>query len=168
VTAIRAQIPRSALDHALTAARDVVPGGAAPSLASPRDSAFWGRVGEVWDRVERAIREAFVRGREAANDLIDQAAAAADAALAELGGKAREFQAVILDKIRVFLAALVDQALLLIRSEVTVGDRTLGLTGVDVEHRISLGGNLKASILEACEAAAEGEIAVTGRYGQAV
>jgi hypothetical protein len=164
VTAIRAQIPRSALDQALTAARDVGPEGDAPPLASPKDSAFWGRVGEVWDGVERAIREAFVRGRQAAQALMDQAVAAAEAALAELAGKAREFHAVILEKIGVFLAALADQALMLVRSEVTVRGRTLGLTGVDVEYRVSLSGNLQASILQACEAAADGEIAVVGHY----
>jgi hypothetical protein len=82
----------------------------------------------------------------------------------ELGAKARELQAVVLERIHQLLATLVDQALALVRPELRMGERRMMRTGVQVEHRVSPSGSLKGSILEACVLAATGELTVMGQY----
>jgi hypothetical protein len=119
----------------------------------------------VWDEVERAISESYARGKAAATAFIDRAVAAAEAAFDDLGDKAVLLQTALLDKVRCALQSVIDQALAMVRSDITIGGRAFELSGADIEQKVSFGGSLKGSILAACELAAEGALTISAHYG---
>lgn len=167
MTGTNMRISWSDFMYALNAADDVDTTGDLPGMAAPKDAAFWGRVGQVWDAIEQALKESFLKGRTAADTAVRHAIQQAENAVMQLGHRARDLQAELLDRLERWMNAIVDRALRLIRPSIVVGAQTLRLDEVQVTFKISLGGSLSGSITEACKLAADGELSVEGSYRDA-
>lgn len=164
MTAITVRVTLADLELAMATARTVGLDELPPSLAAPTDAALSGRISDVWEAIERAVKECYTRGREAAEVAVGKAVKSADQAITDLGAQARDLQTMVLQQLQALLSSYVDRALALVRDELIVGTRRMQLASVEVQQKVNLNGNLQLSILEVCEIAASGELSVSARY----
>ena len=134
-------------------------------LAAPLDITWLGRIAEVWDQVETALRQAFLRGRDAAEQALDDAIDQAERLLTDAGKRARDVQLALLERAQRYLSQLIHSALRHVESVLTVGGQDLPLISIDVAQSISLTGSLKASFTELVELTGAGQISVSATYG---
>src|ERR1044071_1277203 len=96
-----------AFERALEAARRVnriqIPHG----LAAPLEGSLKGRVAEVWDSIETALRVAYTRGREAATALMDKAITELDKVVSEAGTRAQEVHSLLLERLNTYVKSFV-------------------------------------------------------------
>ncbi|MBD8079316.1 hypothetical protein [Cellulosimicrobium arenosum] len=157
-------LDRQGFDAALAHARRFGDGGDFPGLAAPADGSFLGRVAEAWESVERALREAFVHGRDRAQELSEAAVRAAQRCMDEAGRRARDVHQALLGKIQDYLTRLVDTVLGRLRPTLLVGGVAMSLESVDMSQRLALSGSLKAAITEVVSLTAAGELTVSASY----
>lgn len=78
--------------------------------------------------------------------------------------KARELQDLLLQKLRAFIQNLIEKAFAAMPASMTVGGRTLTLASMNYRRKISFSGAMKASLIEAAELVAAGELEVEFEY----
>lgn len=165
---LTAVLGRDQFERALAAASAVGgPGAPITGLAVPLEVTWRDRVAEAWDAIAAALREAFERGRDVAAELVDAAVRAAEDCVREAGERARDVQQALLDRLRTYLAGLIDEALTQVRPAVVLGDVTLPLQSVQISQEIATSGSLKASITELVQVTAEGRLGISAVYGVA-
>jgi len=159
-------LSETAFDNALMAARRVGTEELAASgaLRAPFTAALKGKAADVWDRIERALRAAHDRGVQIARPLIDEASQALDDVIAAAGSLGGEVKAFIAEKLRRFVDALIDGALARLKPAIRVGTVELKIAKVAIAQKITLSGDLKASLEELCALSADGEISVDAEY----
>ena len=126
------------------------------------DASKW--IGDIWDDIETALECAYREGMNAAKPLIDKAVAKSQELVQFAFRGAEAVRATIAERLNTYLQALIDGALRLVRPSISVGGRALRLVKVTVEQQINLSGSLKASLTEACELVAEGELSFSAEY----
>jgi hypothetical protein len=159
-----ANVNRQGFESALAAARDEGSVHAYPGLSAPLAGGLVGKISEVWESVERALREAFVYGAERANEALGTAVASAEALIKGAGTRAKDVHQALLAKIQVYLSGLLDAALRQVRKTVEVGGGMLALDGLEVSQRVSLTGSVKAALTEIVALTSAGELTVTAHY----
>ena len=159
-----ATVGRAGFEAALAAARQEDPVRAYAGLAAPPDGALRGKIAEVWESVENALRDAFIHGTEYARQALDKAVSSADALMRSVGARAKDVHQALLAKVQAYLARFVDAALAQVRSTIEVGGGRLELDGLEVSQSISLSGSIKASLIELVALTADGNLTVTARY----
>ncbi|QJW37139.1 hypothetical protein [Cellulosimicrobium protaetiae] len=133
-------------------------------LSAPADGGFLGKLSEVWESIERALREAFVHGAERATAARDAAVALAERCMEEAGRRARDVHQALLSRLQDYVGTLVDTMLARLRPAFAVGGSDLTLDSVDVNQRISFTGSLKAAITEVVALTSSGELTVSAGY----
>lgn len=162
MTEVVAMIRRSDFEAALAAAR-MIGAGELTGLAAPLGRTAMARLDKAWNAVEQAMRAAYERGREAADQLIADAVATTEKLLLE-AQRGADLRDELMARMQTWLADIVDRCLQTVRTSVTVGDRALDLAMVQVHHSIRVGGSLKASITDLCSLAADGQLTVVAEY----
>jgi len=160
-----AVINRQDFETALAAAREVGASTSADGLAATLDGALIGRISEVWDYVESALSRAFQFGADQAKEYTEAAIKAANDLVASAGKRARAVQQELLMRVQAYLSQLVDAAIAQIRSTVMIGSQTLVLESIEMEYKISLGGELKVTIIDLASLTSSGELTVSAHYG---
>jgi vacuolar-type H+-ATPase subunit H len=135
-------------------------------LAAPLDATWLGKVAEVWDKVEAALRDAYAWGRETATSALNSAVAAAEELIRSAGRRGRDMQQALLERAQRYLSTLVRGALEQVDQTIAVGSLQLELTSVQLGQTISLSGSLKASITELVAFTGGGEITIAASYGR--
>jgi len=162
---IAATVNRNGFELALSAARDEGSVRSYAGLSAPLDGGLLGKISEVWEGVERALRDAFVYGAEKARDGFELAIASAERLIQQAGARARDVHQALLAKVQAYLSELVDAALRQVRTVIEVGDARLVLDGLEVSQAVSLTGSVKAALTEMVALTSAGELTVTARYG---
>lgn len=157
-------VTRQGFEAALAAARDEGQTRGYRGLAAPLDGGMLGKISEVWESVERALRDAYVHGREHARQALDDAVTRAENLLREAGTKARDVHQALLAKIQTYLSRLIDAALGQVRRIILVENSQLELDALEVSQSISLTGSIKASLSEIVALTSEGQLTVTASY----
>ena len=158
-------IDRHEFETALSAAHDEGVVRDYKGLSAPLDGSLVGKVAEVWESVEQALRDAFVNGMEHARPALDKAVSSAKSLIHGAGARAKDVHQALLAKIQTYLARLVDAAISQVRRVIEVGNTQLELKGLEVSQRISLTGSLKASLTEGERLANVLQLAVKQHYG---
>jgi hypothetical protein len=161
-------IDRHEFEIALSAARDVGVVRGYKGLSAPLDGSLLGKIAEVWESVEQALRDAFVHGMERGQATLDKAVSSAESLIQGAGARAKDVHQALLAKIQTYLARLVDAAISQVRRIVEVGDTQLELDGLEVSQRISLTGSIKAALTEIVALTSTGELTVTASYKIAI
>jgi hypothetical protein len=136
-------------ESAISAARHATPTMAPDGLASFVGADLLGRVEEVWDSIETALRHAFQFGREKAGALLDAAANKAESLLTEAGQKAREVRETILQRLRMFTQALFEGLIAQMPNVVKIGSSEYVLKTVKLNQKLVATGSLKINLTEA-------------------
>jgi hypothetical protein len=161
---ISAIILRDDFESAVSAAQAMGTVKNIPGLAAPLDAAWSGRINEVWDRIESALRTAFERGRDAAQSLTTKAIEQAEQLIADAGHRAYDVQQALLSRLQAYITRLTDAALGRVRPELQLGATTWRLESVELAEKISLTGSLSANITSLVTVTAGGELTVTAKY----
>ncbi|MDA8318393.1 MAG: hypothetical protein M0030_01060 [Actinomycetota bacterium] len=159
-----ATVDRAGFEAALATAREEGAVAAYPGLAAPLDGALRGKIAEVWESIENALRDAFMHGTEYARQAMDKAVSSADALIRSAGSRAKDVHQALLSKVQAYLSRFVDAALAQVRPAIEVGGGRLELDGLEVSQSISLAGSIKASLIELVTLTADGNLTVTARY----
>jgi hypothetical protein len=157
-------VTRQGFEAALTAARDEGQTRTYPGLAAPLDGGLLGQISEVWESVERALRDAYVQGREYSRQALDTAISSAERLIQSAGARARDVHQALLGKIQTYVSGLIDTALSQVRRIVQVGDTQLELDALEVSQSVSLTGSIKASLSEIVALTSEGQLTVSASY----
>jgi hypothetical protein len=136
-------------------------------LNAPLDDETSSWITRIWDSVESALNTAYHSGIEEARFHISEAAEEISELGSSLKRRANEVRAAIAAKLDAYLQAVIDGALRRVRSSVNIGGRTLELSKVSIEQKVTFSGSLKASLEEICEFVAEGELSLSAEYGSA-
>lgn len=158
-------VTRQHFESALRAAAAVGEQEPLKGLAAPLDATWLGRIGEAWDKVEAALREAYLWGREAAEETLADAITNAELLLRSAGKRARDVHQAILERAQAYLTVLVQSALAQVQGVLRVAGTELRLVSVEVAQSISLTGSLKASLTDLVALTGAGEISVSASYG---
>jgi hypothetical protein len=161
-------IDRHEFETALSAARDEGVVRDYKGLSAPLDGSLLGKIAEVWESVEQALRDGFVHGMEHARSALGKAVSSAESLIQGAGARAKDVHQALLAKIQTYLARLVDAAISQVRRIVEVGNIQLELDELEVSQRISLTGSIKASLTEIVALTSAGELTVTASYKMAV
>lgn len=160
-------ISPAAFGHALESARQVgVRGDVIGGLGAPLDGALAGRLGEVWDGIEGALKRAFRFGVDKARELRDSAIATAEAAIEAAGRSGDDLRLALLTRMQVFSQELLRGALARVDATVDVGDVQLELTSLEVSQKLIVTGSLKVSISELVALSGGGELVVGAHYAR--
>lgn len=151
-------------ETALTAARDEGITRDYPGLSAPLDGILNGRVSEVWESVETALRDAFIHGKEYSRQALDTAVTRAEQFIQGAGNRAKDVRQALLAKIQAYLSQFVDAALSQVRGTVKVGEAELELDALEISQSVSLTGSIKASLSEIVGLTSEGQLSVTASY----
>ena len=157
-------VNRQGFEAALNAARDEGSVRAYSGLSAPLDGSLLGKISEVWESVEQALRDAFVYGTDHAREALDKAVSSAQNLIQGAGSRAKDVQQALLAKTQAYLSRLVDAALSQVRRIVEVGDTQLELDALEVSQRVSLTGSVKAALTEIIALTSAGELTVTASY----
>jgi hypothetical protein len=157
-------VNRQGFEAALNAARDEGSVRAYPGLSAPLDGSWLGKIAEVWESVEQALRDAFVHGMDYARDSLGKAVSSAESLIQGAGVRAKDVHQAFLAKIQAYLARLVDAALSQVRRIVEVDGTQLELDELEVSQTVSLTGSVKAALTEIVALTADGELTVTASY----
>jgi hypothetical protein len=158
-------VTRQHFEGALQAAAAVGNQEPLTGLAAPLDATWLGRISETWDMVEAALREAYLWGRDAAQQALADAIAQAEQLLRSAGKRARDVHQALLERAQAYLTVLIRSALAQVHGVLDVAGTKLKLVSVEVAQSISLTGSLKASITELVALTGAGEISVSASYG---
>jgi hypothetical protein len=159
-----ATINRQGFEAALAVAREEGSVRAYPGLSAPLDGSLLGKISEVWESVERALRDAFIQGMDYAREALDDAVRGAERLIQTAGTRAKDVHQALLAKIQSYLSRLVDAALSQVRSTLAVGNTKLELDALEVSQSISLTGSVKAALTELVALTSTGELTVTASY----
>ncbi len=105
-------------------------------------------ISEVWESVERALRDAFIHGMDHARVALDAAVSGAERLIQSAGTRTKDVHQALLAKIQSYLSRLVDAARSRVRSTLAVGNTKLELDALEVSQSISLTGSVKAALTE--------------------
>ena len=155
---------RQVFETAILAARRANPAVELDGLASVIGANLLGRIEEVWDSIEAALRHAFQFGREEAVQLMNAAAEKTEALLKEAGQKAREIQDAILQRLHTFTQALFEGMLSRVPTTIKIGIAEYPLKTVKLNQKLVATGSLKTNLAEVLSLAANGEIEVIAEY----
>jgi hypothetical protein len=161
-------IGRGAFERALQVARTVAKVPTPEGLAAPLDGALKGRVAEVWDSIEAALRTSYERGRDHAKSLVEAAILRAEKLMDEAGTRARDVQAFLLERLHAYVAAFTHGALANVMTVVEAGNQRLSLTRIQLSQKLVLGGSLKASLTDIFDLTSSGEIEIQVEYSMPV
>ena len=157
-------VNRQGFEAALSAARAEGAAQAYVGLSASLDGGLLGKISEVWESVEQALRDAFVHGMDYARAALDKAVSNADSLIQNAGVRAKDVHQALLSKVQAYLSRLVDAALSQVRKIVEVGGTQLQLDALEVSQRISLTGSIKASFTELVALTSAGELTVSASY----
>jgi hypothetical protein len=135
-----------------------------PGLAAPIDAALAGRVDEVWDRVEGALRDAWRAGKSASKAALDAALAEIEGLLDQAGAKAVTITDAVFERLRTLMRSIIDRALANVRATVVIGDLTMRVKELSVDQKVTISGSLSASITEMWKLTSNGELTVGATY----
>lgn len=155
---------RADFEQALLAARAVGPVAVGTSLNAAADAGLLGRLDEVWDSIEAALKRGYKFGAARAQELFDSAVEKAEQLIAEAGSKANELHQLLLEKLRVFVNNLINSALQRMPDTVALGGRTFKISKVSCSQKIVLTGAITTNIAEVFSLAASGELEVAAEY----
>ena len=161
---ISALILRDDFETAISAAKVTAAAPITTGLAAPLDAAWLGRISAVWDRIESALRAAFERGRDAAQDLTVLAVDQAEKLISEAGRRAAGVQQALLSRLEAYVTRLTDAALGRVRPELQFAGATWRLESVELSEKISLAGSLSSNITSIVALTASGEMTVAAKY----
>jgi hypothetical protein len=163
---------QSVFDHAIEASRAVgkeadrvVSKAVNPGLRTNLDGTLHGWASEAWESVEKALKSAFVHGREHASGVIESSQKVIERLLAEAGTRSLELHALLLDKMRAFMSSFLKDALTLTPKTLAIGDQSLNIIKLTCKQKIKLGGKLESNLLSLAELVSEGEFEVEVEYG---
>lgn len=155
---------RADFEQALQAARAVGPVTVGTSLNAAADAGLLGRLDEVWDNVEAALKRGYKFGADAARSLFDTAVEKARQLIAEAGNKANDLHQLLLEKLRVFVNGLINNALQRMPETVTFGARTFKVARISCSQKVVLTGSITTNLAEVFSLAASGELEVAAEY----
>jgi hypothetical protein len=155
---------RQVFETAILAARRATPPVEFDGLASIIGANLIGRVEEVWDSIEAALRHAFQYGREEAVHLMNVAVQKTETLLIEAGQKAREIQETILQRLHSFTQALFEGMLSRVPTSIRIGTDDYVLKTLNLSQKLVATGSLKTNLTEVLNLAASGEIEVGAEY----
>jgi hypothetical protein len=133
-------------------------------LASIVNSALLGRIEEVWDSIEVALRHGFQFGKEKASDLMTKAVHQTEQLLTEAGDLASRVQDEILQRLHAFTKTFVDGMLARIPITVKIGGIEYALRTVKLDQKLVASGALKTNLVEVFSLTANGEIEIGAEY----
>jgi hypothetical protein len=136
-------------------------------LNAPLNDEAEGWISSLWDDIEVALRSAYRQGMDAARPWIDKVSDLTKQLTVKLGQGAEKVRTVIATRLKTYLQKAIDAALGLVQTSIMVGGKSLAVTSVTIEQKITLSGSLKASLEEIGEFIAEGEISLSAEYGTA-
>jgi hypothetical protein len=161
------QITIVASRHVFEAASSLARSSAVEDLdgmASIVNSAWIGRIEEVWDSIEKALKHAFEFGRDKASDLMTAAVLQTENLLAGAGEMAKEVQDAILQRLNTFTNAFIQGMLARVPTSVGIGGVEFALGTVKLNQKLVATGSLKTNLAEVFSLAANGEIEVGAEY----
>ena len=132
----------------------------------PQIAVLEGKIAYVWDSIEATIRKGYIYGQDLIQDTIDILISSVNDLLHEAGKQAKEVHNILLKKLQTFLKNLIDGALKLIPSSVTVGENEFSINKISYGQKLMLGGSLKANLLEAIELTSNGEMELSVEYAK--
>ncbi len=158
-----------AIETALEAARhggEEAVGKEGGALYTVRDAGIRGRLEEVWDQVERALRSGFERGKDGAQSLFAEAVSAVEKLLQDVGSQSAEIHGALLERLARFVEALIEDALSRVPMTVEIAGQRFALESVEISQKLLASGSIKMNLSEAFLVASQGEIEVRGSYVQ--
>jgi hypothetical protein len=149
------------IEAALNAAEKVVrPKG----LNAPSEEVL-GTLEKIWEEVRAGLHSAYFSTKAELKARVNELVSRVEGLIQRAGAKADELRRMLLDRLRAYLQAMIDQLLKQVRSEVIVGEGTrMRLTSVEVAQSIKLSGSVGLSLEKALEFTSDGELALTASY----
>jgi len=162
---LTAVVTRQDFENALRAAAMLGDQEPLTGLAAPLDATWLGRIAEAWDKVETALREAYLWGLEAAEEALTAAITYSEQLLRDAGKRARDVHQALLERTNAYLTLFLRGALAQVQNLIDVGGTQLKLHSIEVSQSINLTGSLKASLTEVVGLSGAGAITVLAHYG---
>jgi hypothetical protein len=156
---------RPDFEKALQAARAVGPVVGGTNLNAVADAGLLGRLDEVWDTIEAALKKGYKFGADRAREMFDAAVEKAERLIEEAGSKANDLHQLLLEKLRVFVNALINSALQRMPDTLALAGKTFRISKVSCSQKIVLTGSITTNMMEVFSLAASGELEVAAEYG---
>lgn len=157
--------------HATALARAASIDGVTPAgggvLLAPLSDEVRQWLDRIWDATEGALLRARRQGKEAATVLVQKVETLLHEAGTALAERFQVLSDALAARLNVYLAAVIDAAVSLVRPTLSIGGQMLRVTTVTVQQRLLLSGSIKASLQEIVELVAEGELTLSAQYGSA-
>lgn len=151
---------RAALEAAESVDRRVGSG----DLWAPMGAAEEGQVTKAWNRIKKALDEAWAKGSAFVDAAAEETVQRVREIVKSAGAGARAVEEELLRRVHTYLEEMIDRALARVRETVAIGDRELRLQSVELAQGVNVTGSLGLSILEAVKLTGEGQLTVTARY----
>jgi hypothetical protein len=159
-------ISQDVFDTALKSARKINAGAPVEGMAGASKADIIGWLERAWGQIEKAVKMAYLYGREKATDLISAAVRTTDTVLTEAGAQAQEVHAALLGRLRAFLIDLTKGSVQLTPSEYTVSGRAFRLKSISCKHKLVMTGSLSVNLTELFSLVSSGEIEVEAEYAE--
>ncbi|HYJ83878.1 MAG TPA: hypothetical protein VEW26_13680 [Allosphingosinicella sp.] len=157
-----AQLTRMDLDLAIAAAAPR--GKALEGLNAPPDGAALGMLDEIWTAVSIGLQRAYELGADKAREIGNATAAAARNIIDRAGEAAGWLRDKLRESLQKLMQGCIERAIALLGSSYKVGDATVKLKSLQVGQKISLSGEIEASIQRVFSLVATGELSVAASY----
>src|SRR3990172_3806602 len=125
-------------EQALKAARNAGQSDDVRGLAASLDASLLGRIEEVWDSIEIALRQGYQLGKEKAQALLDNAVAKAEQIVKDAGIKGREVHHILIEKLRAYHQEFIRSALSRFPSLIEVGGKQYKIDTLSFTQKIVL------------------------------
>jgi hypothetical protein len=162
-------IDPKALDEALKAARKAnlsVVTGENPN--SNLDAGLRGRISQVWDDIENALRKGFQLGREKGAELLTSVKARLETLLLDAKEQASLVNQQLMVRIQAFQKDFMERAFAQFPGILQLNGKQYPLSKINFTQSISLSGSIQLSLTKVFELVAEGEIQLSVEYGNGV
>jgi hypothetical protein len=154
------------VENALQRAEPKFGGGKGPDgkLQAGGLTPFDAKLKEVWTRVCDLVERSARQGWETVKQDVTMIGGYVSQAAKELGKRAKEFRARVLESIRQIMTESFDLVLASLRSEIAVGEAKYRLETIDLDHKLVFSGSLEGSLEALCKFVGSGELSVKASY----
>lgn len=133
-------------------------------LHAPIDAKFLGILEEAWESVSSLLEAAFNAVTEGTEEIRQAALVVLDKVLAESGNRTADLTAALRERLRAYVAHLIDGMLHLVRPTIEIAGLTLQVSELNVSQKVLLGGSLKVALIEAIAITSSGEFMIDATY----
>lgn len=157
-----AQLTRADLDLAIAAATPR--GKALEGLNAPPNGAASGMLDEIWTSIVSGVRKAYELGADKARELANSTSATARSVIDRAGEAADWLRERLREALQKLVRGCIEQAIASLVPSYKVGDVVVQLKSLQVDQKISLSGEIEASIQRVFSLIAAGELSLSASY----